>query len=139
MAVTDLKTGTNAKVEIYPTVGSTIGAVTLPNSSWTISSDPKPVDGLSNTRDGRVRRKGLPDVTGNVEGPLDSTANPLSIIPDETYEVDLRLYEDETHYWLLTALAGPINLDTGGLEDPQTWDFDFAISRGTLTYNTVAP
>lgn len=129
MAATPI-VGTNAKVtfqQTYPTSGSEI---TLKNSGWKLNRDPN-VKTSSNTTDGIVRAAGMADADGTVKGFLDST-QPIEADVNQGSIGTLKLYRNSTKFYSLTAIIGPLNIETS-TEDLEQWDFSFMLQSGSVT------
>lgn len=119
--------GTDAIAKFTPDGGS---EVTLKNSKWTLNRKPNIKD-APNTSDGMIRTTGIKDFDGSVEGFTDSGDPIEGDIEDGTKGV-LKLYRNTTKFFQGNVIIGDFEITTG-VDDLETWKFNFMKSSGTIT------
>lgn len=119
-------------------VGNT--PTTIPGTNWTFTFDPKLVS-ASNFRDGRVMIGTLADGSVSLSVVYDKTTPPTA-----TSGFGLRpgaggtalLYVDDTNYWTVPFVCGPVNPTNPGIEDFVRYDVTLQYSSPSVTYTAAA-
>lgn len=126
--------GVNSVFKLIPIGGGS--TITLKNSNWEINLDPN-IKEAPNTTDGMLRTLGLFDYSGNVKGWTDatsvSTGADAQAKPGNFYTFQAYRSSVTSLFFSGTIVMGTLKIATG-VDDLETWSFDFMKQSGVLTY-----
>jgi hypothetical protein len=114
-------------------VGTT--PIELPAGKWDLDLSGNNVD-IPNSKDGRLRIKGLSDAKGNVQMPYDTGNDPTVTanggITDGAI-ITLKLFVDTTHFYQLAAIIDNVK-PSSEVTAAVMLDVAFSLQSGTVTY-----
>lgn len=129
-----------ANPDFHPTSGAVailvVSGGTVPGINWKFNFDPKLKD-VSNFRDGRVKAGTLPDGNVSVRLVYDKSKPPTAaggynLRPGATGSA--KLYVDDTNFWTVPYVVGPIGPENPGVEDVVYQDVTLEYSNGDIVY-----